>query len=340
MINGQIFDSKQKILSSLKGVNKTGENQWMAKCPAHNDKKPSLSIAIVDGSKILLRCHAGCSVEDICKKIGISPRDLFIDKPKQNPHRKIAASYNYMDERDNLLFQTVREKQKRFWQQRPDGNGGWINNLKGVRRVLYRLPELLKADPAKWIFICEGEKDVDRLLKFDLVATTNPMGAGKWKNSYSDFLIDRKVAILPDNDKPGQEHAEDVAHSLHGKAETIKIINLPGLPEKADVSDWLDNGGTIDELQQFVDKKKEYHPLASSISSNHNLDKPDEAQTKTKSDNDGETHATKLISLTSEAELFHNCNFDAFVTFKIDNHWENWPVKSKRFRLWLTVSRN
>src|SRR6202044_304078 len=108
----------------------------------------------------------------------------------------------------------------------------------------YHLPELLAADPAKSVFIAEGEKDVDNLRNHRVVATTNAGGAGKWKPSYNEFFRDRHVVILQDNDDAGQQHAEAVADSLRGTAASVRVLLLPELPPKGDVSDWLSDGGT------------------------------------------------------------------------------------------------
>ena len=97
--------------------------------------------------------------------------------PKVNRDRQIVETYNYTNEESLLLFQTVRWEPKDFSQRRPDGKGGWKWDLQGVRRVLYRLPELMAADPSRPVFIVEGEKDADRLWDEGLVATTNPMAA-------------------------------------------------------------------------------------------------------------------------------------------------------------------
>jgi len=174
--------------------------------------------------------------------------------------KKIVAAYDYKDAAGNVLFQVIRYEGKDFSQRRPDGQGGWIWNLDGVKRVPYRLPELLQASKQDWVFIAEGEKDVDRLIAEGLSATCNPMGAGKWREEYNEHLQGRLVAVLPDNDRAGKKHAEQVADSLYGTAAEIRIVELPGLPEKGDVSDWLDSGGTIAELLQLVDQAKPFKP--------------------------------------------------------------------------------
>jgi hypothetical protein len=120
---------------------------------------------------------------------------------------EIIAAYDYCDETGALLFQVVRRPRHRFTQRRPDGNGGWHWNIKGVRRVLYRLPQLLAAPSADPVFFAEGEKDVDRLRGLGLIATCNPGGAGKWRDEFGAPLRGRLVVILPDNDEAGDRHA-------------------------------------------------------------------------------------------------------------------------------------
>ncbi|HEX9942397.1 MAG TPA: CHC2 zinc finger domain-containing protein [Thermoanaerobaculia bacterium] len=153
---------------------------------------------------------------------------------------RIAEIYPYQDEDGQPLFEVVRFQPKDFRQRRRGEDGKWIWNLNGTRRVLYKLPEVIAAvaaDEAVWVV--EGEKDADNLIRLGLPATTNPGGALKWREEYSESLRGAKVVILPDNDQPGQQHAEQVARSLAGVSKEIKIIRLPGLPEKGDVSDWI-----------------------------------------------------------------------------------------------------
>ena len=166
--------------------------------------------------------------------------------------RRIVATYDYHDQHGQLLFQVVRYDPKDFRQRRPDGSGGWIWKLDGVDRVLYRLPELLQAAPYATVFICEGEKDCNALHDRGLIATTNPGGAGKWLPSMSEHLRDRNVVILPDNDDAGEKHADDVARALQGIAKSVRVLRLPGLPDKGDLSDWLAAGGTAEELERLA----------------------------------------------------------------------------------------
>ena len=174
--------------------------------------------------------------------------------------RRIVATYDYRDEDGALLFQAVRFDPKGFSQRRPDGAGDWEWDLKGVRGVLYRLPELLAADPTKPVFIVEGEKDADNLIKLGLVATTNPMGAKKWLPEYSGYIEDRHVVIGPDNDKDGAEHAQEVAYIAHGATKSVRVLELAGLPDHGDVSDWLERGHTADELMDLARRAPEWEP--------------------------------------------------------------------------------
>jgi hypothetical protein len=184
----------------------------------------------------------------------------------KNPEWRQVAEYTYRDEDGTVLFQAVRFERKegsgkQFRQRRPDGLRRWAWNLDGVTLALYRLPELLKADPTVPVFIVEGEKDADRLGSNGFVTTTNPMGAGKWRDDYNDALTGRHVVILGDNDDVGRKHVEKVAQSLHDIAASVKVIHLDGLPEHGDISDWLNAGHTSDELQNIVAQTPLWDPI-------------------------------------------------------------------------------
>ena len=243
----------EEFLSHFQNVHKT-LNGWQACCPAHEDHKASLSITIKD-NKILIYCHAGCSIDDILAKAKLTVKDLFLEETNTKP--VIIAIYEYTDESGKLLFQTIRFNPKDFRQRRPDGMGGWLWNLKGIPLVPYRLPLILK-EPS--IFIVEGEKDADNLWKIGLPATCNPMGAGKWKQEWSKFFEGKEAFIIPDLDDPGKKHAFDVGKKLFGHALRIKIIELSTDSKIKDVSDWLNNGGTKETLLQVVTKTKEWLP--------------------------------------------------------------------------------
>lgn len=235
------------ILPKLKGVKRTPRG-WTALCPAHGDQHNSLSVSVGAGESVLLYCHAGCTFEAVQAALGA-------DVPGR---AHVVSTYDYRDESGALLYQAVRFEPKDFRQRKPDGAGGWSYKLNGVRRVPYRLPELLTADPQEQVFIVEGEKDADRLCALGLVATTNAGGAGKWRDEFNDVLRGRRVVVIPDNDEPGREHASRVAQSLRGAAADVRILSLQNLPPKGDVSDWLDGGGLVDELLVLAESAPEF----------------------------------------------------------------------------------
>lgn len=249
-----------QLLANFQKVKKQG-NGYQAKCPAHEDHKASLSIRQGD-ENYLVYCHAGCETRLVLEAVGLTLSDLFSTAPKANLKSIIVATYDYRDENGQLLYQTVRKEPKTFLQRRPDKNGKWIWKLDSVRRVLYRLPELLAADPQATVFICEGEKDADALRNIGLIATTSPQGAGKWRDEYSEHLQGREVVILPDNDTAGRKHADDVARSLYRIAASVKVLSLPNVPDKGDVSDWLKNGGDAESLCVTAENAPHWIPAA------------------------------------------------------------------------------
>jgi hypothetical protein len=141
--------------------------------------------------------------------------------------RKVAKESDYTDETGNFLYQSIKYDPKGFSQRRRGPDGGWINNLDGVRRVLYRLPEVIAGVAAgRTIHIVEGEKDADNLRELGLVATTNAMGAGKWDATYNEVLRGAEVVIIGDNDEPGRKHVQDVARQLTGVAKRVRVLDL------------------------------------------------------------------------------------------------------------------
>lgn len=255
----------EHLLANLEGVKSSGADQWQACCPAHDDSTASLSIKVGDDGKLLLKCFANCETRDVVRAAGLDWTDLFpANGATSKPKRQIVAVYPYHWGDGALEYEAVRFEPKGFAQRRNADKWG----MEGARPVPYRLPELIRSDPAATRFIVEGEKDADRLRKLGLVATTNIGGAGSWKPEFASHFLGANVAVLADNDAAGRKHAIDVATSLVGAAASVKIIELPGLPEKGDVSDWLNAGGTVAELHGIVDATTEFDPSASTDSTN------------------------------------------------------------------------
>jgi hypothetical protein len=244
------------LLSRIAGPRQRSGKGWLVRCPCHADDTPSLSLTPGKSGKILLHCHAGCRTADILATIGLEYQQLMGDRARSNGARDGVPGicYDYVDETGSLSYQVVRTSGKRFRQRRPDGNGGWVWNLRGIKPLLYRLPDLLEAVAlGKTVYVVEGEKDADRLWQHGLPATTNSGGAGKWRCSHSEAIRGAQVVIFPDNDETGRKHAQQVEASLRGVAMSSRIVELPNLPPNGDVTDWLDDGNTIEQLLQLSD---------------------------------------------------------------------------------------
>lgn len=256
-----------QFFGKLKDVRRRGQGKWMACCPAHDDAKPSLSIAIGGQGKLILSCvSAKCETEAILKSMGLAWKDLFppSDNNTVKPKRKEIAWYPYYDENNNLICETVRYDPKDFRQRRPnpeykphfghhESNQKWIWNLDGCRKIIYRLPSILaalKIDPEVRVHVVEGEKDAESIWALGLAATTCPMGASKWTAEHSEQLRGMNVLIVPDEDFrdaktrkfTGLEHARLVRESLTGVAKTAKIIRLPCEPgHKQDSTSFIES---------------------------------------------------------------------------------------------------
>lgn len=241
------------VLSRLSGVRwLRRENTAIARCPVHNDSNPSLGLWIGRRRQLMARCW-GCSAQfaAIVRAVGLPQSVWYADGDRRRVvQRRIVAHYAYLDEHGEIMYEVVRYCPKDFRQRRME-NGNWVWNMDGVRRVLYHLPDLLKADQRRMVLIPEGEADCEALATRGFVATCNVGGAGKWLPSYSQCLAGRHVCLLPDKDDAGFAHTAMVAGSLMTfGAATIRVVVLPGVCK--DVSDFFRAGGTVDELKRVV----------------------------------------------------------------------------------------
>lgn len=238
------------IVAKLNGAKKTRQG-WIARCPAHDDATASLSVSSGSKQSIVLHCHAGCDLSDVLEAAGLSRSDL-----RQNgQHRRVVVKrYVYHDANGDPVLRVCRTEPKGFYQQHLSG-GRWINGRGKIALIPYCLPSVIGASD---VYIVEGEKDADALSRLGVVATCNPGGAGKWPRDWSRYLERKHVVIIPDNDAPGRNHALDVASKLLGSAASIKIIDLPGVADHGDVSDWIDAGGTRHELESLASSTVEH----------------------------------------------------------------------------------
>jgi predicted P-loop ATPase len=259
---GDIVASTAKALGGAKRTS----NGYDCKCPAHDDKTASLSLSLGDKGKLVWRCHAGCSQESV--GAALKAAGLLPDKAESAVSRRIVATYDYLDEAGDLVFQVCRLQPKDFRQRRKARAGdapdkcrdGWCWSVKGLRVVPYRLPQVLAAIGAgQIVWVVEGEKDADNLAKLGAAATCNAGGAGKWRKEHAQALAGANVVIVPDNDEAGAKHAAAVAASLQGIARRVRVLELPGLAPKSDVSDWLAGGHGLAELAALAEGIADWH---------------------------------------------------------------------------------
>ena len=224
---------------------------YQARCPCHEDRHPSLSVKM--NGRLLLHCFAGCRYEQIVAALGLTPE-------RSTSQRQIIATYSYCDANGVEVRQKIRYAPKDFRIRHRSAAGTWIYKAGTGPAVLYRLPELRRAiAQGATIFVVEGEKDCDRLAAGSLVATTNIEGAAqsdqksKWRSAYTAQLAGAaRVVLLPDHDPPGRAHMAAIAQALQGQVGEVRLLELPGLPAKGDVSDWLNQGHTLVELQALA----------------------------------------------------------------------------------------
>lgn len=235
--------------------------------PGHSRRDRSVSIkdsqVLPDG--IVVNSFAGddpLHVKDCLRQEGLLP-----PLEERSSQKGLETEYIYKQADGTPYLKVTRVgygSGKRFYQSRWDV-AGWRKGAPTGPKIPYRLPEMLGA-VHDTVFFVEGEKDADNLARRGFVATTCPAGANGWSRDLVPYFKDKKVFVLPDNDEPGRRYAEQVATDLHGVAESVRVCPLPGLAEKGDVSDWLDNGGDTATLVDFCKGFPEWKPKDTTIS--------------------------------------------------------------------------
>lgn len=241
-------------------------------CPFHDDKKPSLSVNRADGVFYCHGCGEGGKLEQLARKLGVAAPNLVTPdvSPKSTSTPEVQAGqsklkkswshakeYVYHDEDGSpvlLVGVDGTGESKRVRQYHRDGEE-WFSGAAN-KKVPYNLAFVLDTVSIPMpIYMVEGEKDVETLGAYMIAATTNPCGARKWPKDeqFNGYLRGADVIIIPDNDEPGRIHANQVAESLKGIADRIRILNLPGLAEKGDVTDWVEDGGDVTVLEKMAD---------------------------------------------------------------------------------------
>lgn len=255
--------------------------------------------------KTMLYCHAGCNTKDIVESVGLKMSDLFDkpleveDKHKSAFEKDIEAIYKFYDENGDLAYEKIRKKGKKFLHRRyedkmeiwglsegvytetfPGSNSYSMKEREGAKtiwlpeqeHILYNLPNLIRAiKEGKVVYIVEGEKDADNLIEKGQIATTTSIGATKgdlgkkWLKSFNKYFKNANVVLIPDNDIPGHAFMNHVAKELKPIAKSVKILKLPNLKNKEDVSDWLEAGNDIYDLNNLAKKCDEYVEFKGSL---------------------------------------------------------------------------
>jgi hypothetical protein len=272
-----MFSEAESIARGL-GAKPNGKG-WKARCPAHDDDDPSLDIDEGAGGKPLLNCRAGCSQNAVIA--ALERKGLW--NGKGNGRDRGLVYYEYTKGSVPYLRKVKAPKGSKypFWWQQPDGKGGWISTkrarekkLKAVskedRQRLYRIDEAREQDAlGRVVAVAEGEKDCDTLWALGIPAVCNPDGASndtqkpKWKPEHSEQLRGFDIVVLNDNDAPGCAHADATCRASVGIAKSVKRLDLkaldwPDMPNKADVTDWHERGGTRERLDELIAEAKPY----------------------------------------------------------------------------------
>jgi len=242
--------ARELVLPRLEQVSRRN-GYWIARCPAHDDDKASLTVTVGKDHPVVLKCFAGCAAEDIVIALGLTWTDVCEPREKRTgewtPYGEAVAVYDYTDETGTLLFQVLRTAKKDFPQRVPDASkrSGWRWGTAGVRKVLYRLPKIINAIAlGELIYIVEGEKDVHALEAAGAVATCPPGGsnAAVWLPEFSRVFEGAMVRIVADADKSGRAHARRVFGALEGVAAACEILEAA---TGKDASDHLAAGKTL-----------------------------------------------------------------------------------------------
>jgi replicative DNA helicase len=249
----------REVVGRVEDVRRAGSG-YLGRCPAHDDRHASLSIAAGDRVPVVLNCKAGCEFEVIASKLGFSKGELTATDDRGLKPTRAAATYTYRNAdgtifaRKERLIDDIGAKSFRWSRPDPANASRWISGTEGLI-PLYRLPELIGARSDETVVIVEGEKDADRLSSLGFIVTTTPNGAAaKWRESDSQYFAGRRVCVIADDDEAGKKKAADTASALRGIASSVGGITLPN-PNRIkgfDASDFIGSGGTVEELRKKI----------------------------------------------------------------------------------------
>lgn len=313
-----MFKNTQEFLSLLNKVRQTAPNQYVACCPSHDDNNPSLSIKF-DNGKILLHCFAECSVDDILNSLSLEKSDLYYESDLIKSKSGKSTVYIYYNADGTFAYKKVRIDRengtKAFYFIQPNG----VKNMKGVQKVLYNLPAVIGADT---VYLVEGEKCAEAVIKQGHTATTLCTGANsKWDDTYNQYLADKEIIIIPDNDEAGLKYAKMLKENLP----FAKVILLNDLKNKEDIFDWLQKGHSMEEIKDF----KEFDIISY-------FDKSDDsAETEPTIIKEPQSKSLLDFIKNSDMKLFCDSVNDTYASVMINGHREILSVESKEYNWYL-----
>jgi hypothetical protein len=191
-------------------------------------------------------------------------------KAAAKPYSPTVATFVYRDQDGKPYLQIQRTAAKDFFQSHWTGEN-WKSGAPKGPKIPYRLSELIAAPPNVPVHIVEGEGKAELLAKLGFIATSASGGAGKWSADLNKWFVDRHVRILPDNDASGRKHGQLVAKNLDGVAASVRLVELPGLPEKGDVKEWVANDPTGARLVQICERAPVWEPATGGAASDEEL---------------------------------------------------------------------
>jgi putative DNA primase/helicase len=226
-----------RVLGLLESVHKNGSG-FKARCPAHDDRNPSLTIHEGDDGKVLLHCHAGCDSSKVVRALGLSWKDLMPDR----------IAYPVKD--SNGRLQAIHQKVNG-----PNGSKTvyWVKNL-----PLYGSERLSEwPDP---IIVTEGEPAAQALIDNGFPAVGTVCGAATTPDTKAlEPLAGRRVVLWPDADHEGRKHMAHVGASLRELGCDVRWFAWETAPEKADAVDYLARL-SVDGLRVAIERAPVWEP--------------------------------------------------------------------------------
>lgn len=347
----------EQFLERLEAVRRNGTG-WLARCPAHEDREPSLSIHEGDDGRILVKCFKGCEASAIVAELKLEMRDLFPeerDRPIAKPERRRTERpdrtiKHEIRDRDGTHVAThvrleYRGGTKRFVWERPNGASG----LGGKRVADLPLYGIDRLRPGRVAIVAEGEKSADALADLGAPAVGTVTGAsGTPGDDALRPVVDLVEAVFlwPDNDDPGRAHMERIATALQRLGcQRIRIVEWPEAPDDGgDAADFVAAGGTREDVIALLSQARRWAPGSATpaVSGERAVPEPDEAPVAEPAEIEAgderrgrPSQADLLVELAAHADLFHDRDGNVYATVPVDGHRETWPLHSRGFRQWL-----